>query len=318
MKFYFDDSGSFSVTQSAPHVMLGVLIPDVKEKEFLNFYSTFIKTLEPEEFKDDEPKGSLLKDSSRKRLFQYLSSNPWIRIATSVSDSEFNNEKQIQGYRIEQVKLYEADFKNGLANKVPPDLAQLQSDLLEATKGGKGGISDVQFVKGLLLFSCVQALLQDSITTYEDAIYDSSWRKFDITFDRQDKNIITKMEKWINKEFMHFIQEHSVPFVVPDSWSIRQHPFMSSFRDGSNNRLVLNAIFKDRFQFEDSKSSPGLQYADWISNTVRQVVFRKRDPSYLDLLRPNLVGRGKARLLLVQIFQADMNAIHSKYKDLLY
>ena len=315
MKFYFDDSGSFSVTQAAPHVMLGVLIPDAKETDFLDFHSQFIKTLKPEEFKNEEPKGSSLTDSSREKLFAYLSENPWIRICATISDSEFNNEEQIKGYRAKQVELYEADYKNGLESKVPKEVAELQKDLLEATRGG---ISDVQFVKGLLLFNSLSSLLLNSIASYQDSAYDRSWLKFEIVFDRQDKNIITPMEKWINREFMHFIEVHSGTVTLPESWANREHPFISIFKDGTNNRFVLNKIFKDGFQFEDSKASPGLQYSDWISNTVRQVVYRKRDPVWLDKIRPNLVGRDKARIILAQIYKADMNGIYNKYKDLMY
>lgn len=315
MKFYFDDSGSFSVTQPAPHVMLGVLIPERKENEFLSFHKQFVTRLKPEEFKDDEPKGSKLTDQSRTNLFEFLSKNSWIRIAVSLSDSEFNNQAQIQGYRQEQVKLYQADFDSGLASGAPKELVELQRALLEATKGG---ISDVQFVKGLLLFQTVYALLSNSVEVFQSEEFDSSWQQFQIVFDRQDSTSITPMEHWINNEFMHFIQEHAEPFTVPDAWMTREHPFMTKFRDGTNNRLVLNRIFHDRFQFWDSKDTPGLQYADWIGNTARQVLYRKRDPKYLDIIRPNLVGHKKTRLNLAHIYKADMMGIFNKYKDLLY
>jgi hypothetical protein len=315
MKFYFDDSGSYSVTEPAPHVMLGVLIPDTREADFLTFHSEFVTNLDPGEFQDGEPKGSKLTDKSRTKLFRYLADNPWIRIAVSVSDSEFNNQQQIQGYRDEQVKLYEADFNNGLANNAPEDVVKLQLDLLNATKGG---ISDVQFIKGFLLFHNLYALLHNSIQVYQGAEYDTCWFTFKIVFDRQDKNVITPLEKWINREFMHFIQEHSEPFIVPEPWVVREHPFIKTFRDGSNNRLVLNKIFKDGFKFEESKEVPGLQYADWIANTVRQVVKRKRDASYLDIIRPNLVGHNRTPIILARFYQADMMGIHDKCKDLIY
>ena len=78
---------------------------------------------------------------------------------------------------------------------------------------------------------------------------------------------------------MHFIQEHAEPFTVPEGWTTREHPFTAKFRDGNNNRLILNKIFEHGFQFQDS-ALPGLQYADWLGNTLRQVVYRKRDPVY--------------------------------------
>ena len=171
MKFYFDDSGSFSVTEPAPHVMLGVLLPDIRESDFLSFHKQLVGTLKTDEFQDGEPKGSKLTDDSRMTLFKYLASNSWIRVAVSISDSEFNDKRQIQGYRQEQVKLYEADFLNGRASGAPKEVIQLQLDLLKATKDG---ISDVQFVKGLLLFRTLHALLHNSISMFQSANFDTS------------------------------------------------------------------------------------------------------------------------------------------------
>ena len=92
MNFYFDESGSFEVRNPGPHIMVGILFPENKEDELINFYTNFVANLSPNEFVNNEPKGSALNDNSREQLFNFLANNNWIRIAISLTDSEFNNE----------------------------------------------------------------------------------------------------------------------------------------------------------------------------------------------------------------------------------
>lgn len=317
MKFYFDDSGSFSVTASAPHVIAGVLIPDVHETTFRDFHDQFVGTLETQEFKNGEPKGFLLREASRTRLFEFIGNNPWIRIAPVLTDSEFNDQTQIQGYRAEQVKLYEDHLRQGGDKQASEKLNKLQLDLLQATRDG---ISDVQFVKGLTLFYALYALLRNCTIIFQGREYDECWKGFEITLDKQDENIITPMEIWINNEFKHFIQEHASedPIEIPLEWKERNHPFLDKFLDRTQDRFVLNRIFVGGFKFEDSKSHVGLHYADWIVNTLGQVFRRKRDRKFLEMLSSNLVGYGRTRIILTRIYRADTDGIRRKYGDFLY
>ena len=72
MKYFFDESGSFAVKNPGPHIMIGLVYPDIFEKRLRAFYDDFISSLTPEEYEKGEPKGQLLSYKSREKLFQIL------------------------------------------------------------------------------------------------------------------------------------------------------------------------------------------------------------------------------------------------------
>ena len=292
MNFYFDESGSFEVRNPGPHIMVGILFPENKEDELINFYTNFVANLSPNEFVNNEPKGSALNDNSREQLFNFLANNNWIRIAISLTDSEFNNETVIRAFKNEQLNLYRANL---IAQQNADEaLINLQNQLIDDIQR----LNEVLIVKGFLLMHTIYALLKDCVNAFEDQIYDNCWNDFALTFDRQNRNTITRMENWVNAEFMHFISENNQnnPIVFPSSWENRDHPFILNFRDGNNQRLILNNIFANRFSFEDSSQTQGLQIVDWISNTVYQIFRLNRPVNLLNRVNNNLVGFRDTRI----------------------
>jgi hypothetical protein len=81
---------------------------------------------------------------------------------------------------------------------------------------------------------------------------------------------------------------------------------------------VLNNVFAQRFQFQDSAVSFGLQMVDWISNTLYGVIRRRRCGSYLDMIGENLVGHGRASISLAAVYHAKTFRLYLKYADLIY
>lgn len=316
MKFYFDESGSFSVKNPGPHIMVGILFPENKENELRKFFNSFISNLSPNEFINNEPKGSSLNDNSREQLFNYIRNNNWLRIAISLTDSEFNDENVIQGFKNAQLDLYQQNLINQQNLNADNDLLNLQNQLITNIQN----LNEVLIVKGFLLMHTLYALLRNSVNAFESQEFDECWRDFSLTFDRQNRDTITPMENWVNLEFMHFISENNRenPIELPASWENRNHPFIANFRDGINQRLVLNNIFSNRFQFEDSTQTYGLQIVDCISNTVFKV-FRFLSPiELLDRINNNLVGYRNTRINLIQFYNADALGLQRKYQDFLH
>lgn len=314
MKFFFDESGSFAVKNPGPHSLVGIQYPDVFENRLSTFYKEFVNSLSPSEFINGEPKGTELTLSSREKLFAYLNDNSWLKIAVSLTDSEYNSEIQVQQYRTEQVRLYDAqilnpDFKSKLA-----ELKSLKDDM-QVNKG----LNDVQVIKGLLLMHNLFVLFINLFTSFTEEVYDDDWKVFELNFDRQDKIIITRMERWINKEFINLINVHNAknPIDLHPDWYLREHPILKLYRDGNEDRLLLDKMFINGFNFTSSENSFQIQIADWISNTLFKVFRKEFSIDFLNMISSSLVKHNKSKIHLITFTTSDSNAIYNKYKDFL-
>lgn len=311
MKMFFDESGNFSVTDPKPHIMVGVLYPECKEAQFYHFYSKFVSTLFPAEFIHGEPKGSMLQDESRNRLFDFISKNKWIRISISLTDSEFNNEHVIKRFKEEQTRTY-TNIRNALQEMDNSEVHLRNRVISEFPK-----LNEVLVVKGFLLMLSTYELLVDSFAAFESQEFDKCWDKFLPTFDRQDQKSITRLEKWVNLDFMHFISDYSArqSIVFPESWKFRKHPLISNFKDRAGNRLILNKMFPKRFHFEHSFQSKGLQIVDWISNTMYRVLQHRLERYFLDEIKDNLASSLKTGVNVAKFKGADSMGLWMKYQE---
>lgn len=317
MKYYFDESGSFAVKNPGPHIMVGIVYPELFENKLQKFYDEFICSLEIEEFEKKEPKGQLLSLESRDKFFTFLNDNSWLKIGVSLTDSEFNTDYQVQKYRIDQLNIYKNQFSDPHFQSQSKELQYLQNKLIEDFNL-RSGLNDVLIVKGLLLMHTLYSLVINSLKYYTAEVYDDNWRKFSIYFDRQDKNIITRMEDWVNREFLNLITNHNNidPIELDENWFVRDHPILK-FKDGNENRLILNEMFKDKFTFEFSDNSFQLQIVDWISNTLFKVFKKELSHDFLNAIEDNLVKYNSSRIHVMVFPDADRNLIYNKYKDYL-
>lgn len=314
MKFFFDESGSFAVKNPGPHTLIGMQYPDVFDNKLGNFYKDFVNSLKPSEFVNGEPKGTELSLSSREKLFLFLNDNSWLKIAVSLTDSEFNSVQQVQQYRKEQVDLYYSQILDPIFQSKIPELNSLIDDM-QLNKG----LSDVQVIKGLLLMHNLFALFINSFNSFPEEVYDDDWKTFELNFDRQDKVIITRMEHWINKEFISLITVYNAksPIELPDEWFSREHPILKLYRDGNEDRLLLDKMFINGFNFPSSNNSFQLQITDWISNTLFKVFKKELSVDFLNSITSNLVRHSTSRIHLITFTTSDSNAIYNKYKEFL-
>ena len=318
MKYFFDESGSFAVKNPGPHIMVGIVYPDVFDKRLKIFYDEFTNSLIPDEFKKGEPKGQLLLLKSRERLFSFLNDNSWLRIGVCLTDSEFNSECQVRQYRIEQVDIYEKQLLDPVFQSQSEELKRLQRKLIKDISI-KGGLSDVHVIKGLLLMHTLFSLLIGSLKYFTEETYDDDWENFFICFDRQDKNIITPMEDWVDREFLNLITIYNAknPIEINSEWFDRNHPVLKNFRDGIENRLNLNQMFKDRFLFESSENCFQIQIVDWISNTLFKVFKRELPNNFLNSIEDSLIKYNDAKIHLVKFTNTDNLPLYNKYIDFL-
>lgn len=314
MKFFFDESGSFAVKNPGSNSLVGILYPDVFENRLYNFYKEFVYSLSPSEFVNGEPKGTELTLCSRKKLFSYLNDNSWLKIAVSLTDSEFNSESQVQQYRIDQVKLYEAQILDPTFQNKLSEIKSLIDDM-QVNKG----LSDVQVIKGLLLMHNLFALFIDSFKSFTEEVYDDDWKVFELNFDRQDKIITTRMELWINREFMNLITVYNAknPIELHPDWYLRDHPILKLYRDGNEDRLSLDKMFINGFKFSSSEISFQLQITDWISNTLLKVFRKDLSIDFLNSITSNLVRHNTSKIHLNTFRTSDSIAIYHKYKEFL-
>jgi len=318
MKYFFDESGSFAVKNPGPHIMVGIVYADVFEKRLKSFYDEFIRTLTSDEYEKNEPKGRLLSLASRERLIYFLNNNSWLRISVSLTDSEFNSEYQIEQYRIEQFNIYLNQLLDPEFQSQSEELKNLQNKLLKDINI-KGGLSNVHIVKGLLLMHTLFSLFIGSLKYFTEEVYDSDWEKLFVCFDRLDKNVITRMEDWVNREFLNLITVYNSknPIELNQEWFERNHTVLSKYRDGNENRLNLNQMFKDKFLFENSENSFQLQIVDWICNTLLKVFLNQLPQTFLNLIEGNVIKYNGAKIHLVKFETTNSLLLFNKYKHYL-
>jgi hypothetical protein len=314
MKYFFDESGSFAVKNPGPHIMVGIAYPEVFENKFKIFYDEFIKSLKPNEFEKGEPKGQLLLFESREKLFSFLKDNSWLNISVSLTDSEFNSEYQINQYRIEQIDYYKQQLVDPNYKCKSVELTKLLADF-----NIKGGLSDVQINKGLLLMHTLLSLLIGSLKNFTGEVYDNDWESFLICFDRLDKNTITKMEDWVMRDFINLFTDYSIKnnIELNHNWFTRNHPVLINFRIDNENSLDLNKMFKDKFLFESSEKCFQLQIVDWISNSLFKVIKKEFSHKFLDMIEDNLIKYNNAKIRVVAFGSTNSLTLLNKYKDFL-
>lgn len=315
MKYYFDESGSFAVKNPGPHIMVGIVYPDVFEKKLQRFYNNFINSLTKEEFVKNEPKGQLLLIRSRKKLFSFLNDNSWLKISVCLTDSEFNAEQQVQKYRRDQLNIYEQQLLDPEFQSQSMELKNLQKKLIRDINI-EGGLSDVHVVKGLLLMHTLFSSLIGSLKYYTEEIYDNDWKNFFVCFDRQDKNIITRMEDWVNREFLNLITVYNSknPIELDPAWRDRNHPILRKYKDQNQDKLNLSEMFKNKFLFEHSENSFQLQIVDWISNTLFKVFKGELAKEFFDMLEYNLIKNNDTGIILVKFDTTDSLTLYNRYR----
>jgi len=316
MKFFFDESGSFAVKNPGPHIMVGLVYPELFENKLKKFFSEYVSSLTPEEFDKDEPKGQLLSLKSRKKLFSFLNDNSWLKIGVSLTDSEFNSVYEIQQYRNEQLSIYKNQFSDPIFQGESEELINLQKLIDDFSIND--GLNNVLIVKGLLLMYTLYSLFIASLNYYTAEVYDNNWHKLSVCFDRLDKNIITRMENWVNREFLNLITVRNAknPIELDTNWFMRNHPILK-FRDGKEDRLILNKMFKDKFTFEFSDNSFQLQIVDWISNTLFKVIKKELPIQFLNSIEDNLIKYNGAKIHVMVFSNINPHPYYNKYKDFL-
>lgn len=314
MKFYFDESGRFTVKNPAVHTLVGILYPDYFEEKLSEFYKNFVNSLSTNEFVEGEPKGFALSSDSRVKLFSFLKDNCWLRIAVSLTDSEYNSVSQIQQYRNEQVQIYKDQIDDPAFQSQRTELSKLIDDMEV-----NNGLNDVLVIKGLLLMNNLRALFIHALQYFTDEIYDDDWKNLEPFFDQQDKNNLTKMERWVLNEFPYLISHYSSikPITLHPDWYSRKHPFVTNYGDINDDKLLLDSIFKNGFKFLDSKSSFQLQITDWISNTLYRVFKNELTSDFINDISSNLAKNNQAKIHLIAFKNTDQQELCNKYKKYL-
>lgn len=318
MKYFFDESGSFIVTEPSLHIMTGIAYPDIFEKRLNLFYDEFIKTLKTEEFDENgEAKGRLLSLESRERLFSFLKENHWLRISISLTDSEYNTENEIKKYRKEQIELLNIQKLDPIFQSQSEELKILQNKLISDINTNDG-LNDVLVIKGLLLMHTLLTLFIDSLQHFTAEVFDDSWEDMLVCFDRQDKNNITPLEDWINREFLNIITVYIPnPIELSQDWFERNHPLINKSRNKGENSLDLKKIFNNNFLFASSEKYFQLQIVDWISNTLFRVFKGKLQKIFFDLVYHNLIKYNTVKINVVRFETTDSKKLFYKYREFL-
>lgn len=318
MKYFFDESGGFIVTNPSFHIMTGIAYPDVFEERLNIFYEEFIKKLKPEEFdKIGEAKGRLLLLESRERLFLFLKENNWLRISISLTDSEYNSENEIKKYRDEQIKLLNLQKSDPMFQSQSEELKMLQTKLINDINT-YDGLNDVLIIKGLLLMHTLSTLFIDSLQHFTAEVFDDSWEDMLVCFDRQDKSNITPLEDWVNREFLNVITVCIPnPMELNQDWIERNHPLIKKSRNEGENSLDLKKIFNNNFLFASSEKYFQLQIVDWISNTLFRVFKGKLHKIFFDFVYDNLIKYNNAKINVVRFESTNSEKLFTKYKEFL-
>jgi hypothetical protein len=272
-----DESGTFSLADSAPSLVVSLICPD----SFYGELCDFVRRLE-ERLGVTEAKGNLLSIGERLRVCHFMKLNRQNLVATAflvrpnhVSLAQLKRFRDIQASRFLHNK--QAYLANG--GRAPAILAHF--DKLEKIAQLSSRLSDEEFLQSLMMVENVRATLQHSIVYYMDRRWNQDFASYQFIIDRKLPGKLSPMEKYIKTNLLPFLDGasktgESEPLVVPDTWK-QGHCFTETYLTPEGD-IDLDTVFGHGLQFLDSATEPGLRVVDMISNTLYAFFAGPDDP----------------------------------------
>ena len=266
MKFFFDESGSFTVPSDpqtlCASVVAGVVLSELVESDFCRDYASFVSSLAPEETDRGEPKGRLITSENRTKFCQLL--NKYARrgllLAPALVDMSL-------------VSLSKSFFSirafSGHVRHLAADAARTE-DRVEVTALADK-VQRLSEVQGWRLHTwaiAFQLAMKSAISWLCSEGNEHCWEAVRFEIDPVDARkdgleqslFLRLIHTWLGA----YSRQH--PFEIHDDIHGPEHPFVKRYL--KDDGLDLERMLDGNVYFCDSKASMGIQLADIAANII--------------------------------------------------
>jgi len=317
MKFYFDESGEFSIPKNqeehAVAVVMGIAISDLIENKLEEEYKKFVSSLESYELKNNEPKGYLLTNEKKHEFCDMLSKFDGISITpvtldlSSLADSVYTKLNEI-------FSSYLKEYSKKMKYK------QARRQLLLLSKQFNN-LSVQQALRIYSIVNCFREALEHSILFLSNRGHEFSWNNIKCEIDRVYLNPNNREEKVLSFVIFAWLCGWSIshPFSLIKEIHTKEHPFVKKYDTG--NGIDIAKLLRNNIYWEDSKNNWGLQIADIASNIVFKAccsLWKNKENLilYSSLMRSSHYGAKRGPGLFSPLSSDLTTEVRMKYKPL--
>jgi hypothetical protein len=170
MKFYFDESGDFTVPtneqQHAVGIVVGVVVPESVEEDFFDRFTEFVSELPQSAFKNGEPKGNLLNNEDRRSFAMIVSECEGVVFCPTMLDltSMAGHGSKIHDHIVRKIQTI-----------VPQCEFQTLRDEVEQLGRQIANLNPVQAFRLGTWAKCIKRSIADSILLHSHPEFNDCW-----------------------------------------------------------------------------------------------------------------------------------------------
>lgn len=277
MKFYFDESGSFTIPQtrvSSVGIVCGIALPEKAEADVFNRFDTFVSGLPPSVFDNGEPKGRLLDERCLTAFVDLCASLPDLLICptildlTSLCGESYDSTVGKIASKMRSVSL------QCLHETMRSETSDLASEI--------DRMSPTQVLRLVSWARCIARTLQDSLIYHSGGDCTPCWGSLHFEVDavnnsREEKVFDVLLPGWVAA------WSAKTPFHLIEEIHTADHPFVQNWdrEDG----LDLGKILRPNLHYVTSNQSRGIQIADMAASVIRRAVLGRNSIVYPKELR---------------------------------
>ena len=268
MKFYFDESGSFTAPPDpvalSASVVVATVISELFESDFQRDYQRFVTSLAQSEVEDGEPKGRLLSNESKFQYCQLL--DRYARRGLLLAPAFVDMSLVSLSDKFFSIQTF-AEHVRGMVADATRD--EDKSDLVQFADR----IARLSEVQGWRLHTWAMAFLlaiRSAMSWLCSEGNESCWEtvRFDIDAvdarrDSMEQTLFLRLVRtWLSA------YSRQIPFEVHDEVHGPENPFVKRYitQDGIDHNRMLDG----NVHFSDSRTSLGIQVADIAASIIRR------------------------------------------------
>jgi len=270
MKFYIDESGTFSIPQGmiqhSACVVVCVVVSEYKLDQLNKKFLKYCSNLPKDQLDNGEPKGSKLNNSQRLEFCNILSGfKDSIMVVPITIDmtllAMFNSEKTMT-----------QKFSNRLMNLRQYMLHDSMKEEIELLAKQFMNLSFEDCLKIICYAHALYVSMRYSILGLSAGNNENSWNSIEIEIDRSNKKLDSREKKIFTKMLGMWFEAWSKksPFTLRKEVHTSKHPFVINY--DSENGIVGGKLINNNVNWVNSKDSWGIRISDIASNIIFKAV----------------------------------------------
>ena len=263
MKFYFDESGRFTLPnnplQHRAAVVVGVAVSELIEDELRQGFQEFVAGLSDDEKNEGEPKGRLLKLRSRSDFCDLLAGIDGVQLTPVTLDMNVLGESP---------RLMAKELGEHIAGRAGLCVHESMRNALQILSKKVTELSYAQMWRLYAWANAFREALSHAVVFLSNRGHAESWNKarFEVDMVQPDKE---GMENSVFRDIiLGWLESWSrwKPLVCIEEIHTAEHPFVKNFDSGKG--IDISKLIGGNIHFVDSGESWGVQIADIAANIV--------------------------------------------------